>query len=169
MHTIIFILSIVFLIAGALLLAIAINRNTETKQMSLRQEELSVSLAKREAACREAMRKNGQASLELTKKEMDFDLHHEEIYVHYADTAEDMEKYPSEAKRLAVAKSRLAHNLGYKILSIFPNPAISDTAPVSDGNVGKLYEYMFLVSKCDPKDGQKRVYVKGRDLVREEK
>ena len=105
MHTIIFILSIVFIIAGALLFALAVNRNTETKQMGLRQEELSASLAKREAACREAMRKNGQASLELAKKEDAFNQEHRIIEASYAETDEDREKYPSDMKRIAVIKT----------------------------------------------------------------
>ena len=139
MHTIIFILSIVFLIAGALFFALAVNRNTETKQMNMRQEELSASLAKREEACREAMRKNGQTSLELAKKEGSFDLEHKIIEVVYYESAEDRAKYPSDAKRLAVIKSRLAHNLGYKILAEFPDPKIDSS--------GSVYGYAFRVKE----------------------
>lgn len=138
MHTIIFILSIVFIIAGALFFALAVNRNTETKQMGLRQEELSASLAKREAACREAMRKNGQASLELAKKEDAFNQEHRIIEASYAETDEDREKYPSDVKRIAVIKSRLAHNLGYKILAAFPDPSIDS---------GSVYSYRILVKE----------------------
>lgn len=138
MHTIIFILSIVFIIAGALFFALAVNRNTETKQMGLRQEELSASLAKREAACREAMRKNGQASLELAKKEDAFNQEHRIIEASYSETDEDREKYPSDVKRIAVIKSRLAHNLGYKILAAFPDPSIDS---------GSVYSYRILVKE----------------------
>lgn len=138
MHTIIFILSIVFIIAGALFFALAVNRNTETKQMGLRQEELSASLAKREAACREAMRKNGQASLELAKKEDAFNQEHRIIEASYAETDEDREKYSSDVKRIAVIKSRLAHNLGYKILAAFPDPSIDS---------GSVYSYRILVKE----------------------
>lgn len=138
MHTIIFILSIVFIIAGALFFALAVNRNTETRQMGLRQEELSASLAKREAACREAMRKNGQASLELAKKEDAFNQGHRIIEASYAETDEDREKYPSDVKRIAVIKSRLAHNLGYKILAAFPDPSIDS---------GSVYSYRILVKE----------------------
>jgi hypothetical protein len=138
MHTIIFILSIVFIIAGALFFALAVNRNTETKQMGLRQEELSASLAKREAACREAMRKNGQASLELAKKEDAFNQEHRIIEASYTETDEDREKYPSDVKRIAVIKSRLAHNLGYKILAAFPDPSIDS---------GSVYNYRILVKE----------------------
>jgi hypothetical protein len=139
MHTIIFILSIVFLIAGALFFALAVNRNTETKQMNMRQEELSASLAKREEACREAMRKNGQTSLELAKKEGAFDLECKVIEVVYLESTEDRAKYPSDAKRLAVIKSRLAHNLGYKILAEFPNPEVDPA--------GTVYSYTFRVKE----------------------
>lgn len=138
MHTIIFILSIVFIIAGALFFALAVNRNTETKQMGLRQEELSASLARREAACREAMRKNGQASLELAKKEDAFNQEHRIIEASYAETDEDREKYSSDVKRIAVIKSRLAHNLGYKILAAFPDPSIDS---------GSVYSYRILVKE----------------------
>ena len=138
MHTIIFILSIVFIIAGALFFALAVNRNTETKQMGLRQEELSASLAKREAACREAMRKNGQASLELAKKEDAFNQEHRIIEASYTETDEDREKYSSDVKRIAVIKSRLAHNLGYKILAAFPDPSIDS---------GSVYSYRILVKE----------------------
>lgn len=138
MHTIIFILSIVFIIAGALFFALAVNRNTETKQMGLRQEELSASLAKREAACREAMRKNGQASLELAKKEDAFNQEYRIIEASYSETDEDREKYPSDVKRIAVIKSRLAHNLGYKILAAFPDPSIDS---------GSVYSYRILVKE----------------------
>lgn len=139
MQTIVLILCILFLVAGALFFAIAVNRNTETKQMRIRQEERSASLAKREASCREAMRKNGQVSLELAKKEGDFDLNHKVIEAVYLETTEDRVKYPSDVKRLAVIKSRLAHNIGYKILAEFPDPEIDPA--------GTVYSYRLLVKK----------------------
>lgn len=138
MNTTIFILSILFFIAGAVFFIIAYNRNTESRQMLSRMEERSESISKREAACREAMRKNGQASLELAKREDAFNQEHRIIEASYAETDEDREKYPSDVKRLAVIKSRLAHNLGYKILAAFPDPSIDS---------GSVYSYRILVKE----------------------
>jgi len=84
----------------------------------------------------------------LDKRDFAFRTECKEIHVFYDETAEDLDKYPSEAKRLAIVKSRLAHNLGYKILAEFPNPDESDLAPLEDGRQHKMYEYNFQVKEA---------------------
>ena len=133
------VISIIILIAELVVLAraFAVRKEYRAKLELLVQRDEHVT--KREAACREAMRKNGRASLELSRKESDFDINHKEIEAVYLETTEDRVKYPSDAKRLAVIKSRLAHNLGYKILAEFPDPEVDPA--------GTVYSYKFLVKE----------------------
>lgn len=72
------------------------------------------------------------------KKEDAFNQEHRIIEASYAETNEDREKYPSDVKRIAVIKSRLAHNLGYKILAAFPDPSTDS---------GSVYSYRILVKE----------------------
>ena len=106
------------------------------------------SLDKREFEAREAMRRNGRTALALDKREYALRTECKDINVFYDETAADLDKYPSEAKRLAIVKSRLAHNLGYKILAEFPNPDESELAPLEDGRQRKMYEYNFQVKEA---------------------
>lgn len=105
-------------------------------------------LEKREYEAREAMRRNGRTALALDKREYALKTECRDIHVFYDETAEDLDKYPSEAKRLAIVKSRLAHNLGYKILAEFPYPDESELAPLEDGRQRRMYEYNFQVREA---------------------
>ena len=136
---ILFVLSVVFVI-------IANRKLAEAKACEKIQESRRAGLDKRAAELREAMSRNGRTSLELDKRDYAWKTECKSIHVFYDETPEDLEKYPSETKRLAIIKSRLAHNLGYKILSEFPNPDVSDLAEI-DGMPRKMYEYNFQVKE----------------------
>lgn len=104
--------------------------------------KLKEDIEKREAACREAMKRNGAARLEIDKKVGDFNIEHKLVAVNYVETDEDIEKYPSQAKRLAVIKSRLAHNIGYGIIGEFQDPDIW-----RDDDGARVFGYRFLVKR----------------------
>jgi hypothetical protein len=142
MDTVITISCYLFLLAGTLFFAFGADRNRKNRRMELRLEENSKSIAKREEACREAMRRNGAARLEIDKKVGDFNIEHKLVTVNYVETDEDVEKYPSQAKRLAVIKSRLAHNIGYGMIAEFPDPDIW-----TDDDGARVFSYRFLVKK----------------------
>ena len=135
---ILFILAVVFAFIGN-------HKLLEAKSYEKILEQRRVLIDKRQE---EAMRRNGRTSLELDKRDFAFRTECKEIHVFYDETEEDLDKYPSEAKRLAIVKSRLAHNLGYKILAEFPNPDESDLVPLSDGRQRKMYEYNFQVREA---------------------
>ena len=136
---ILFVLSVVFFI-------IANRKLAEARSSEKIQESRRAGLDKRASELREAMTRNGRTSLELDKRDYAWRTQCKSIRVFYDETPEDLEKYPSETKRLAIIKSRLAHNLGYKILSEFPNPDVSDLAEI-DGMPRKMYEYNFQVKE----------------------
>lgn len=138
---ILFILAVVFAFIGN-------HKLLEAKSYEKILEQRRVLLDKRQEEAREAMRRNGRTSLELDKRDFAFRTECKDIHVFYDETAEDLDKYPSEAKRLAIVKSRLAHNLGYKILAEFPNPDESELAPLEDGRQRKMYEYNFQVREA---------------------
>ena len=121
---ILFILAVVFAFIGN-------HKLLEAKSYEKILAQRRVLLDKRQEEAREAMRRNGRTSLELDKRDFAFRT-----------------EYPSEAKRLAIVKSRLAHNLGYKILAEFPNPDESELAPLEDGRQRKMYEYNFQVREA---------------------
>ena len=58
-------------------------------------------------------------------------------------TQADLDKCPSDLKRLAMAKSRLAHKLGYKVLEVFSDIKV-DKDP--DGP-GDRYRVEFLIQE----------------------
>lgn len=134
---ILFVLSVVFVI-------IANRKLAEARAGEKIQESRRAALDKRAAELREAMNRNGKTCLELDKRDHAWRTECKSIRVFYDETPEDLEKYPSETKRLAIVKSRLAHNIGYKILAEFPNPDVSDLAEV-DGKPRKMYEYNLQV------------------------
>ena len=136
---ILFVLSVVFVI-------IANRKLAEARSSEKIQESRRAYLDGRAAELREAMRRNGKTSLELDKRDNAWRTQCKSIRVFYDETPEDLEKYPSETKRIAVVKSRLAHKLGYKIMEAFPNPDVSDLAEV-DGKPRKMYEYNFQVKE----------------------
>ena len=139
---VLFILSIVFLAAGVVMTVVSLRRQAATMETNRRLIRHSESLVKREDAVRDAMRRNGAARLELDRRESDFSLQHKNVDAIYSETDDDRTRYPSESKRLAVVKSRLAHILGYKILAEFPDPSVEVS---EDGGV--IYSYRFQVKE----------------------
>ena len=138
-------ISITLFVLAAAFAVVGYMKLTEAKQYGNRLDERSASLCKREEACREAMRRNGIVSLELDNQEQAFAAEHKSVSVSYAETEEDRARYPSEAKRLAVVKSRLAHNIGYMILSIFPDPDI--IVPEEEEGGLRIYSYGLQVRR----------------------
>lgn len=135
--TTLLIISIILFVAALVLFVLARNWRIENRLERERLDEMNQRLIKREASCREAMKRNGAARLELDKREGAFDLEHKAITVEYEPTEEDRQKYPSDAKLTAVVKSRLAHNLGYRILAEFPGV----------NRCGDKFRYTFLVKE----------------------
>ena len=141
-------ISIIFFILAVVFAFIGNHLLQESKSYEKILEQRSAALDKRQAEAREAMRRNGKTALELDKRDFAFRTECKNIHVFYDETDGDLDKYPSETKRLAIVKSRLAHNLGYKILAEFPNPDESDLVPLSDGRQRKMYEYNFQVREA---------------------
>lgn len=135
-----FIVIILVIFAGALVLY-AQQKLNKVKEFNKYLDERLANLEKREAAARDAMRRNGATRLELDKREAALETGSKKIVVSYQPTEADKEKYPSEAKMLAIVKSRLAHNIGYRILAAFPDPDVT-----TDEN-GNIYWYTLLVNK----------------------
>lgn len=138
-------ISIIIIIAAAVFAYIGDTRLREAESLKKVLEGRSAYLDKKSADLREAMRRNGRTALELDKRDFAFRTECRNVNVFYDETPEDLDKYPSEAKRLAIVKSRLAHNLGYKILAEFPYPDESELAPLEDGRQRRMYEYNFQV------------------------
>ena len=136
-----FIVIILVIFAGALVLY-AQQKLNKVKEFNKYLDERLANLEKREAAARDAMRRNGATRLELDKREWAIENESKKIVVSYQPTEADKEKYPSDAKLLAIVKSRLAHNLGYKILAECPDPDVETiiTGP-ADGPAVKKYGY----------------------------
>lgn len=141
-----FIVIILVIFAGALVLY-AQQKLNKVKEFNKYLDERLVGLEKREAAAREAMRRNGATRLELDKREAALENEGKKIVVSYQPTEADKEKYPSEAKMLAIVKSRLAHNIGYRILAEFPDPDVETNIELVSGTVEKKYEYTLIVSR----------------------
>ena len=141
-----FIVIILVIFAGALVLYTQQKLN-KVKEFNKYLDERLVGLEKREAAAREAMRRNGATRLELDKREAALENEGKKIVVSYKPTEADKEKYPSEAKMLAIVKSRLAHNIGYRILAEFPDPDVETNIELVSGTVEKKYEYTLIVSR----------------------
>lgn len=135
-------ISIVILIIALILFFLAWKRREEAKRIAQYADDRVAQSDKMQADAREAMRRNGAARLEIDKRVSDFDINHKLISVNYVETDQDVEKYPSETKRTAVIKSRLAHNIGYRILSQFPD---ADTWTDDDG--ARVFSYRFKVAK----------------------
>ena len=136
-----FIIVILLVIVAGALALIAQRKLEKVREFQKYLDERTVNLEKREAAAREAMRRNGATRLELDKREWAIENESKKIVVSYQPTEADKEKYPSDAKLLAIVKSRLAHNLDYKILAEFPDPDVT-----TDEN-GNIYWYELLVNK----------------------
>lgn len=136
-----FIIVILLVIVAGALALIAQRKLEKIREFQKYLDERTQNLEKREAAAREAMRRNGATRLELDKREWAIENESKKIVVSYQPTEADKEKYPSDAKLLAIVKSRLAHNLGYKILAEFPDP---DVITAVDGYI---YGYTLLVNK----------------------
>lgn len=136
-----FIIVILLVIVAGALALIAQRKLEKIREFQKYLDERTVNLERREEAAREAMRRNGATRLELDKREAALETGSKKIVVSYQPTEADKEKYPSDAKLLAIVKSRLAHNLGYKILAEFPDPDVT-----TDEN-GNIYWYTILVNK----------------------
>lgn len=141
-------LSITLLFLALVFALIGNHKLQQSKSYEKILERRRNSLEKREYEAREAMRRNGRTALALDKREYALKTECRDIHVFYDETAEDLDKYPSEAKRLAIVKSRLAHNLGYKILAEFPYPDESELAPLEDGRQRRMYEYNFQIREA---------------------
>lgn len=139
--TALIIASSILFVAALVFFLMARDQRRENQEKRRRLDGMNESLIKRETACREAMKRNGAARLELDKREYDFDTNHQVIIVECVDTQDDLDKCPSEVKRLAMAKSRLAHKIGYKVLQIFPEINIEKDL---DGP-GSRYRASFLI------------------------
>ena len=141
-------ISIILFVLAAVFAYIGDSRLREAASIRKVMEARSANLHKKAAELREAMRRNGKTALELDKRDFAFMTECRNVSVFYDETPEDLDRYPSEAKRLAIVKSRLAHNLGYKILAEFPNPSESELAPLEDGRPRKMYEYNLQVREA---------------------
>ena len=137
-----FIIVILLVIVAGALAIVAQRKLEKIREFQKYLDERTQNLEKREAAAREAMRRNGATRLELDKREWALENESKKIVVSYQPTEADKEKYPSDAKLLAIVKSRLAHNLGYKILAEFPDPDVETiiTGP-ADSPAVKKYGY----------------------------
>ena len=135
--------SIILFIVALVLAIIAWRKYADIKICRSKLDARATSLDNREAAWREAMKRNGAARLELDKREGDFNLNHKVVSVECVDTQADLDKCPSDLKRLAMAKSRLAHKLGYKVLEVFSDIKV-DKDP--DGP-GDRYRVEFLIQE----------------------
>ena len=136
-----FIIVILLVIAAGALVLIAQRKLEKVREFQKYLDERTQNLEKREAAAREAMRRNGATRLELDKRQWAIENESKKIVVSYQPTEGDRAKYPTEAKLLAIVKSRLAHNIGYRILAAFPDP---DETTDENGNI---YWYTLLVNK----------------------
>lgn len=136
-----FIIVTLLVIVAGVLTYFAQQKLNKVKEFGKYLDGRLANIEKREAAAREAMRRNGATRLELDKREWALENESKKIVVSYQPTEADKEKYPSDAKLLAIVKSRLAHNLGYKILAEFPDPDVT-----TDEN-GNIYWYELLVNK----------------------
>ena len=139
--TALIITSSILFVAALVFFLMARSQRHENQVERRRLDGMNESLIKRETACREAMKRNGAARLELDKREFDFDTNHKVVTVECADTQADVDKCPSVEKRLAMAKSRLAHKIGYKVLEVFP---LIDVGKDLDGP-GSRYHVSFLI------------------------
>lgn len=135
-------IAIILIIAALVLFFLASKRREEARKMAKYADDRIAQADKMQADAREAMRRNGKARLELDKREGDFDLHHKVVETSYVESDDDRTKYPSDEKRLAVIKSRLAHNIGYRFLAAFPEPDVKE-----DESGAKVYGYRLLVRK----------------------
>lgn len=135
-------IAIILIIAALVLFFLASKRREEARKMAKYADDRIAQADKMQADAREAMRRNGKARLELDKREGDFGLHHKVVETSYVESDDDRTKYPSDEKRLAVIKSRLAHNIGYRILAAFPDPDVRE-----DESGAKVYGYRLLARK----------------------
>lgn len=142
-----FIIVILLVIVAGALALVAQRKLEKVREFQKYLDERTKSLEKREEAAREAMRRNGATRLELDKREAALETGSKKIVVSYQPTEADKEKYPSDAKMLAIVKSRLAHNIGYRILAEFPDPDVETNIELVSGTVEKKYEYTLIVSK----------------------
>ena len=136
------VIAIILLIAAVAFFFCARRLRADAIKTELRAQERIAQADKMQADAREAMRRNGKARLELDKREGDFDLNHKVVETSYVESDDDRTKYPSDEKRLAVIKSRLAHNIGYRFIAAFPDPDVKE-----DESGAKVYGYRLLVRK----------------------
>ena len=116
---------IIFTIAAAVCLALSAFAYWKARRTLSRAKDLSDGMRRREDACRDAMRRNGEVSRILDEQRRKLDASLVGVAVEYAVTDRDRESY-AEDRLPAVAKSRIANKLGHEILKALPDALSGD-------------------------------------------